>query len=144
MEEFMEAMIPISAFAATAVIIYFIVRARHAEKMELIKTGNISSLNRLNTQSPPNPGWFALFVGMILVAIGVAGIIGLYWADLDKGAVMGFIICLGLGAAGIVYYYMLAPLREKALKAYEAQLAILEQEAREASIADNQEEPNMM
>ena len=68
-------LIPMVGFIAVAAIIIFIAGVRHKERMELINKGEYSAFSRLDVQSPPLPGRNALFWGLVIVGLGVAGII---------------------------------------------------------------------
>ena len=126
-------------FGTLPVIVIFIARSRHKERMKLIDRGEYSAFSRLDVQSPPHPGRYALFSGLVIIGLGVAGIIFFIVMGIDDGE--DFFMALAslvVGGAMMLYYRMLAPLREKATKAYDTQLALMEANGkRAAAIAES-------
>lgn len=135
-------LIPMVGFIAAAAIIIFIARNRHNERMELINKGEYSAFSRLDVQSPPLPGRNALFWGLVAIGLGVAGIIYFIVLGIDDEESFFFALAgLVVGGAMLLYYRMLASLREKATKAYDTQLALLEANGKRAAAAVKAEEP---
>ena len=135
-------LIPMVGFIAIAAIIIFIARNRHKERMELITKGEYSAFSRLDVQSPPLPGRNALFYGLVIIGLGVAGIIYFIVMGIDDGDEFFMALAaLVVGGAMLLYYRMLATLREKATKAYDTQLALMEANGkRAAAIVESTEE----
>ena len=127
--------------AIPAIIIY-IARGRHNERMKLIERGEYATFGRLDVQSPPHPGRQALFWGLVVIGLGVAGIIYFIVLGIDDEEMFFFSLAgLVVGGAMLLYYRMLAPLREKASQAYDTQLALLEANGKRAAAAVKAEEP---
>jgi len=139
----MEDLIPIVGIiftfgAATAIILY-IARSRHTERMKLIDKGEYTAFSRLDVQSPPLPGRYSLFWGLVIIGLGVAGIIYFIVLGIDDEENFFFSLAgIVVGGAMLLYYRMLAPLREKATRAYDTQLALMEANGkRAAAIAES-------
>ena len=135
-------LIPMVGFIAVAAIIIFIAGVRHKERMELINKREYSAFSRLDVQSPPLPGRNALFYGLVIIGLGVAGIIYFIVLGIDDEEMFFFALAaLVVGGAMLLYYRMLAPLRVKATKAYDTQLALMEANGkRAAAIVESTEE----
>ncbi len=147
MDEFVGALIGLFAvvlsLGAPTVIIIYIARSRHNERMKLIERGEYATFGRLDVQSPPHPGRHALFWGLVVIGLGVAGLIYFIVLGIDDEEMFFFSLAgLVVGGAMLLYYRMLAPLREKAAKAYDTQLALLEANGkkRAAAIAESAQE----
>ncbi|MEA2064616.1 MAG: DUF6249 domain-containing protein [Gemmatimonadota bacterium] len=124
----------IAVFGVPGAIIIYIIYSRHQQRMELIRTGNISSLTKPDVQSPPHPGRQALLWGLVFVGLGLAGLITYVVAPplpYDREVIFFPLAGIVMGGAMLLYYRLLAPLREKAARAYETQLAILEEKTRQ-------------
>ena len=94
--------------------------------MEKIEKGLVDSARDMT--KPALPGGAALGSGLIISALGIAGMIGaliLSFAGKAEAALymlICFVPVLLIGCALLLYYRMLAPLRAKAEKAYDLQL----------------------
>lgn len=120
-------------FGSIPAIIIYISRSRHNERMKLIERGEYTSIGRLDVQSPPLPGRYAMFWGLVILALGLAGIIFFIILGIDSEWSFFFSLAgLVVGGAMLLYYRLLAPLREKAQKAYDTQLALLEANGKRA------------
>ena len=118
-------------------IFYIKSRNRHRERMEMIRRGMVESgYDDLSVAKPPLPGGAALVSGLIVISLGLAGLIcilslGLSGPTAVKAVLLFWdlaaIIC---GGALLLYYLKLAPLRDKAQKAYDLQLKALEQKVK--------------
>jgi len=127
MDELIGLFAVILIFGSIPVIVIYIARSRHQERMKLIERGEYQTFGRLDVQSPPLPGRHALFWGLVVLALGVAGIIFFIVMGIEDGD--EFFLALAsliVGGAMLLYYRLLAPLREKAQKAYDTQLALME------------------
>ena len=129
-------------FGMIPTIVIFIARSRHKERMELIAKGEYSAFSRLDIQSPPLPGRNALFWGLVAIGLGLAGIIFFIVMGIDDGDEFFLALAsLVVGGAMLLYYRMLAPLREKASEAYDTQLALMKANGnRTAAVAKSTEE----
>ena len=126
-------------FGTLPVIVIFIARSRHTERMKLIDKGEYTAFSRLDVQSPPLPGRYSLFWGLVVIGLGVAGIIYFIVLGIDDEENFFFSLAgIVVGGAMLLYYRMLAPLREKATRAYDTQLALMEANGkRAAAIAES-------
>lgn len=120
-----------------AIILVFVFyvksRNRHRERMELIRRGLVESgYDDLNVARPPLPGGAALVAGLLITATGIAGLISVLiltsteQADAAPFLLMWVVPVIFVGGALLLYYRMLAPLRDKAKKAYDLQLEALQ------------------
>ncbi|MBN2290566.1 MAG: hypothetical protein JXQ83_14625 [Candidatus Glassbacteria bacterium] len=123
-------------FGSIPAIIIYIARSRHLERVKLIDRGEYTAFSRLDVQSPPLPGRFALFFGLIFIGLGLAGIIYFIVLGIDEEEAFFFALAsLVVGGAMLLYYRMLAPLREKASLAYDKQLELMEVNGKRAAAA---------
>lgn len=104
----------------------FILYLDYKERMEKIEKGLVDSERDMT--KPALPGGAVLGSGLIISALGIAGMIGaliLSFAGKAEAALymlICFVPVLLIGCALLLYYRMLAPLRAKAEKAYDLQL----------------------
>jgi hypothetical protein len=95
-------------FGVPAVIIIMIARMRHQQKMELIRRGINPNIPEISC-----PGKKALFWGILLTAMGIAGCIG---AILMEAPLLGntSLLVLSAGIAILIYWKLTARERERA------------------------------
>jgi hypothetical protein len=104
------------AFGAPAAVIIILAVLKHRQKMELARQG----INP-NASGPGYPGKGPLLWGMILSGLGIASIASsLYDTDHDLMR-FGFLF-LGAGVALLVYWFVSAPERKRAIQLYEEKL----------------------
>jgi len=120
MEYLVAILIPLGFFAAVVLVVYFVTLRRHAERMEMIRQGFYPKDNIIKI-----PGTRSLFWGLILIALGIAGII--YFIVIGKiddpdNLYLVLAACIS-GAASLLYYRLSAPQRERAMRLYEQQIA---------------------
>ncbi len=126
------------AIPAILVFIFYIKsRNRHRERMEMIRRGMVESgYDDLSVAKPPLPGGAALVSGLLITALGIAGLIAALILSFTEQAeatpylLMWVFPVIFSGGALLLYYRMLAPLRDKAQKAYDLQLKALEQKVK--------------
>lgn len=131
MDDFIGLCAVILSLAAPTVIVYIIVRARHREKMELIKTGQY---DKLSIAKAPNMGNSVLAWGMVFVALGLAGVTFFLITGFphdDDSLYMAIASLMG-GAALIIYWKITAPIRQKAMELFELQIEDLREARRDA------------
>ncbi|MFC1614216.1 DUF6249 domain-containing protein [Gemmatimonadota bacterium] len=127
MSEFIGLIAVVLIFGTIPAVVIYIVRSRHNERMQLIERGEYSSFSRLDVQSPPHPGRYALLFSLIFIGLGLAGIIYFMVMGIDDGfPFYASLVFLVVGGAILLYYRLLAPLREKASQAYDTQLAMMQ------------------
>jgi Domain of unknown function (DUF6249) len=127
MSEFIGLIAVVLIFGTIPAVVIYITRSRHLERVKLIERGEYATFGNLDVQSPPLPGRYALFFGLIIIGLGLAGIIFFMFMGIDDGeefylALASFVV----GGAMLLYYRLLAPLREKAAQAYDTQLALMQ------------------
>lgn len=104
-----EILIPITMFAAIAIVLYQFIKSRHSERMAIIEKGvNDEQLNYLlksKRSAASNSNW-SLKLGAVLVGVGLAVIIGsVVPYDMQEEITTGLIFMLpGVGLL-LVYKY---------------------------------------
>ncbi|MDP2982513.1 MAG: hypothetical protein Q8O92_04190 [Candidatus Latescibacter sp.] len=103
----------ILAFGVPATIIILVARMRHQQKLELIRRGMNPNILELNY-----PGKRALFWGILLTALGIAGCVG---AVVLEAPPLGntSLLVLAAGIAVLIYWKLTAREREREKKLYE-------------------------
>jgi len=124
--DFEDILIPIALFAMVVLIVYFVVRSHHAERMELIKHGINPAKYKIHV-----PGKGVLVWGILFLALGIGGIVALmlvhYPAAGEEKFSTVFLSVAGIlaGIGFIIYWIISAPERERALKMREQMMANL-------------------
>jgi len=104
-----EILIPITMFAAIAIVLYQFIKSRHSERMTIIEKGlneeQLSYLLKSKKGMASNTNW-SLKLGAVLVGVGLAVIIGaIVPYDLQEEITTGLIFMLpGVGLL-LVYKY---------------------------------------
>ena len=114
-------LVPLIVFASITAIVIFIASRRHNERLEMIKRG----INPIRLV-PPKTGGKTLLFGLICIAIGLALFISVLATGFDRHEhdtlSISLMFLLG-GASLLVYWKLTAGDRERAIRAYERQLA---------------------
>ncbi len=112
-------LIPLSFFAMVILIVYFVGKRNHAERMELIRRGidPVPYNFRMKFHSGGS-GQYSLLLGIILLAVSLAASLSFWTSDavLKTGGWMFMLSCLFGGAGFIIYWKLTAADRERALK----------------------------
>ena len=111
-----EVLVPLGLFTAIALMVIFLARYRHNQRIELIRQG----INPF-AQIPSAPGSKVLLWGLIFALGGIAFIVSYYIVG-NEGTLQFGIIAFAVGIALLIYYKISAPDRERRMKLYEKQI----------------------
>ncbi|MFC1509387.1 DUF6249 domain-containing protein [Candidatus Omnitrophota bacterium] len=117
-------------FGSITAIVMFIISRQHTERLELIKRG----MNPVKV-APPRTGSKSLFLGLVLVAIGLSLLISFVVNNKDSETLTGGLILLLGGVSFLAYWKMTAGDRERAVQAYEQHLENEKMKAEQAKAA---------
>jgi hypothetical protein len=106
----------LTVFGAPAAVIITIAILKHRQKMEMVRQG----INP-NVDTPSYPGKGPLLWGMILTGIGIASIASAFF-DTDHDLMRFGFLFLGAGIALLVYWFLTAPERNRAIQIYEERM----------------------
>ena len=138
MEEFIGLMAVILIFGTPILIVFLIVRARHREKIALIKSGHY---DQISIVKPPSTGNAALAWGMIFIALGLAGVTCSSMSGIgdDPEDIFWSLAVFLCGGALILYWRITAPIRKKAMELFELQIEEMREARAEERMLDNYE-----
>jgi hypothetical protein len=107
----------LSTFGIPAVIIIIIAILRHRQRMELVKQG-------INPDAglPPYPKQTGLFVGLLLLGLGIA-MMALVITGSESHFMTPGLLLIGAGIAFLVYWKLTASDRERVKRLFEERLA---------------------
>lgn len=103
-----EVIIPITLFVATALILYYYLRTRHQERMQIIEKGVSEEQVKylLKTQKPkPNP-LNSIKYGLLLIAVGLAIFLGTLAPGSEQEEITFGLIFLLPGISLVIFYYI--------------------------------------
>lgn len=112
----------VGTFAAIVLIVYFLVRSLHEQRMALIRKG----VNPLKYRRTHFSGQYSLFWGILCFSLGMGWTLALlftgHWKDQHSVGAFGFSLAAILGGIGfIVNWKVTAPEREQMRKMLEQQ-----------------------
>lgn len=106
----------LAVFGVPAIVIILFARYRHTQRMELIRQGVNPDL------VPPYPKQTSLFVGMLLLGLGIAMIASVILNN-DIHLMLPGLLLIGAGIAYLLYWKLTASDRERVKRLFEERWA---------------------